>query len=191
VTAGIGINYLDFNLDYAYVPYGFLGATHRITLTYALAKRLPQPIKADPTPVATPTPVKESPAKTLKKRMETIEAKINTGVLKIIQFKSGSAELLSNSRATLDMIAEEFKKFPDLKILIEGHTDSEGLSNDNQVLSQLRVERVKNYLVQEHGLNPNNFEAIGYGETRPLADNTTEAGRQKNRRVEFTILSDQ
>ncbi len=138
-----------------------------------------------------PEPIKESQVKTLQKSMEKIEQKINTGVLKVIQFKSGSAELLAKSKVTLDIVAEEFKKFPDLRILIEGHTDSNGLSDDNQVLSQLRVERVKTYLVEDHGLNPNNFEAIGFGETRPLADNSTARGRQVNRRVEFTILSNQ
>lgn len=192
-TAGVGITYADFQLDYAYVPYGFLGAAHRITLTYALAQPEPVSEPAQPTPSATPVArpetVNDVESKLLEKRMADIEDKINVGVLKIIQFRSGSAELLPTSQATLEAIAEEFKKFPNLKILIEGHTDSRGQAEDNQVLSQLRVERVKSYLVLEHGLNPNNFEAVGYGETKPIADNSTEAGRQKNRRVEFKILS--
>ncbi len=70
---------------------------------------------------------------------------------------------------------------------LAGHTDNVGSDNANLKLSKDRAESVKNYLVSK-GANPSRIEATGYGETQPIATNKTAAGRQKNRRVEFTLF---
>jgi outer membrane protein OmpA-like peptidoglycan-associated protein len=69
------------------------------------------------------------------------------------------------------------------RMVIEGHTDSVGSDEYNQRLSRLRAETLKELLSAELGLNPENVQALGYGESKPIATNDTSKGRQKNRRV--------
>jgi OmpA-OmpF porin, OOP family len=76
------------------------------------------------------------------------------------------------------------KKYPDLKITIEGHTDSVGGLTYNEKLSQRRADAVKNYLVQKFGIEASRLNTKGYGPIRPIESNATKEGRQKNRRVE-------
>jgi outer membrane protein OmpA-like peptidoglycan-associated protein len=77
-------------------------------------------------------------------------------------------------------------QYPQTNILIAGHTDSTGSESHNQQLSERRAEAVKNALMS-NGVSPMRMRTVGYGESRPIADNNTEAGRQLNRRVEITI----
>jgi outer membrane protein OmpA-like peptidoglycan-associated protein/opacity protein-like surface antigen len=102
-----------------------------------------------------------------------------------ITFKTGSAELVASSDATLDKIAETIKKYPDLKLRIEGHTDSVGEEAYNVRLSQKRADAVKNYLVTKAGVTADEVTAIGVGKAGPIADNDSPEGRAQNRRVEF------
>ncbi|MBW6487264.1 MAG: OmpA family protein [Syntrophobacterales bacterium] len=81
-------------------------------------------------------------------------------------------------------LAEVMKKYPDLKITIEGHTDNTGGLDYNAKLSQRRAEAVKKYLVGKFGIDAYRLNEKGYGEIRPIESNATKAGRQKNRRVE-------
>jgi outer membrane protein OmpA-like peptidoglycan-associated protein len=76
---------------------------------------------------------------------------------------------------------------PKLRISLEGHTDSEGSDRDNQLLSERRAASVRAYLV-DAGISNDRLEARGYGQSRPLADNSSEEGRQQNRRTEMRIL---
>ena len=78
------------------------------------------------------------------------------------------------------------KNNPDKKIEIGGHTDNVGSDEKNQVLSDNRANSVKAYLVSK-GVEESRIAAQGYGETKPIADNKTAAGRQKNRRSELTL----
>ena len=73
-----------------------------------------------------------------------------------------------------------------LMIDIDGHTDAQGSDESNQVLSDNRAGAVKNYLVGK-GITETRLKSAGYGETKPVADNTTAAGRAKNRRTEMTV----
>jgi OmpA-OmpF porin, OOP family len=73
------------------------------------------------------------------------------------------------------------------KIRVTGHTDSTGSADYNQKLSMRRAEAVRDYLISLGG-DPKKFEVIGAGETKPIADNSTPAGRTKNRRVEVEVL---
>lgn len=103
-----------------------------------------------------------------------------------ITFELGSAEIQSTSYPELDKIAEILKK-KKVRVRIEGHTDDIGEAAFNQLLSEKRAESIKNYLVLK-GLDPNRFQTVGYGESKPIADNKTEKGRAQNRRVEFLII---
>ncbi|MCB1198917.1 MAG: OmpA family protein, partial [Deltaproteobacteria bacterium] len=109
------------------------------------------------------------------------------GVLKGVVFKSNSPELTLNSKSILEGVATELSKFPDVKVEIQGHSDSAGDENYNLQLSQKRAESVLEFLVGK-GVNRAQLSAVGYGETQPIADNKTNEGRAQNRRVELNWL---
>jgi len=104
-----------------------------------------------------------------------------------IEFEFDSAKILPESKLILDEIAHILKNNPDIKVFIEGYTDDEGSDSYNLKLSQERADSVLNYLVAK-GVEPDRLTAKGYGESRPIADNTTEEGRAKNRRIEFIVI---
>jgi OOP family OmpA-OmpF porin len=105
-------------------------------------------------------------------------------VLHGVHFEFDSAKLTLNAHKILDKVADSLRNHPELDIIIAGHTDSLGSAAYNKRLSQLRAEAVMNYLVSS-GIKQSRMEAIGYGEERPIASNTTEEGRAQNRRVEL------
>jgi outer membrane protein OmpA-like peptidoglycan-associated protein len=107
--------------------------------------------------------------------------------LRDINFKTASAELLPASNAALDFIVGFLKQYPDLRYEIQGHTDSRGEDDYNLLLSAARAATVRAYLLNK-GIPDGNLIAIGYGESRPIADNNTAQGRAKNRRVEFKFI---
>jgi OmpA-OmpF porin, OOP family len=107
-----------------------------------------------------------------------------TYVFKDIQFESNRSNLKSSSFATLNNIAEALKARPDMKVEIQGHTDSLGKHDYNVGLSQKRAETVKAYLVTK-GVDSERLVPRGYGPDRPIASNGTAEGRSTNRRVEF------
>ncbi len=111
-------------------------------------------------------------------------------VLTDLRFESGKAELDPASVFELRDVAEAMRKWPDLKLEIGGHTDALGSDAFNQKLSQERAEAVRLYLIENFDwIDGSRLTAVGYGESQPVADNTTEEGRAQNRRVEFEVLS--
>ena len=110
--------------------------------------------------------------------------KAGTYVFKDIQFESNKANLKASSFATLNNIAEALKAQPDMKVEIQGHTDSRGKHDYNVGLSQRRAETVKAYLVTR-GVDSERMVPRGYGPDHPVAPNSTAQGRANNRRVEF------
>lgn len=104
-----------------------------------------------------------------------------------IFFDSGKYDLLSESYAELDKLHAILLNNPTMKIEISGHTDAVGSDTDNLTLSNNRANAVMQYLLKK-GVNGNRLSAKGYGETKFIATNETEKGKQKNRRVEFLIL---
>jgi outer membrane protein OmpA-like peptidoglycan-associated protein len=106
---------------------------------------------------------------------------------KAVQFETGSAKLLATSFEVLDEIADILAKYSGYSLSISGHTDSVGSKEDNQVLSEQRAESCMNYLVSK-GVSSSRISHLGFGETKPVADNRVEAGRSLNRRVEFDIM---
>ena len=103
---------------------------------------------------------------------------------KKVQFVSGSATLTKSAKLELDKGAAILNEHPDVKISIEGHTDNTGKEATNQKLSEKRAEVVKAYFVKK-GISADRLLTVGYGQSNPVADNKTAAGRTANRRVEF------
>ncbi|KPJ84508.1 MAG: hypothetical protein AMS17_16185 [Spirochaetes bacterium DG_61] len=106
-----------------------------------------------------------------------------------IQYKFESANLEPSSLGTLNKMLTMLKDNPSIKIEIAGHTDSTGPEEVNQRLSELRAESVANWLIM-NGVSSKRIITKGYGETKPVADNSTEEGRRKNRRTEVLIIDD-
>ncbi len=115
---------------------------------------------------------------------EVIE-KVNFAA-KNVFFATGSFKLLPKSYKSLDEVAAIMKGDDLLQIQIDGHTDNQGDDAKNQTLSENRAKAVKDYLVSK-GVPESRTNSTGYGETKPVADNKTAAGRAKNRRVEMTV----
>ena len=88
----------------------------------------------------------------------------------------------------LNILTDFMVSRPEIKILIEGHTDNVGSLEANQILSEKRAEAVKQYLIKR-GISPDRIQTVGYGELKPLASNSTTFGRQLNRRTEIVIVS--
>jgi outer membrane protein OmpA-like peptidoglycan-associated protein len=103
-----------------------------------------------------------------------------------IYFATGKYVLLAKSFAGLKEVAKILKDDPQLNLSIEGHTDHVGSDESNQRLSENRANAVKNYLLKQ-GVSESQLTATGFGESQPVADNNTAAGRQQNRRVELKL----
>ena len=104
-----------------------------------------------------------------------------------ITFPINSAEIQPQFRGTLDQVAQTMNAYPSTLIDVYGHTDPSGGDQINIPLSQRRAESVANYLVAR-GVNRTRIATQGFGSSQPIADNSTEAGRSQNRRVEIRIV---
>jgi OOP family OmpA-OmpF porin len=105
-----------------------------------------------------------------------------------VHFATRRHQVLPDSFRLLTQVVQVLKDVPQMRVRIEGHTDSIGGEIPNEKLSQKRAEAVMAYLVSK-GIAPARLEAVGYGSTRPVASNKTEKGRSRNRRTEFHIIS--
>ncbi len=108
-------------------------------------------------------------------------------VLDNVQFELNSSELTPGSSESLDKVVNAMNEYPDLRIQIQAHTDSMGDAAYNQSLSEKRATSVRAYLVDK-GVAADRMEVKGFGESKPIADNSTRAGRVKNRRVELKVI---
>lgn len=104
-----------------------------------------------------------------------------------LNFDTNSAEIKPEFRDDIGKVADFMRQYPGTSVVIEGHTDNTGNSDYNQTLSQRRAEAVANSLVRDHGIAADRVRAVGFGDSRPIADNSTSAGRAQNRRVEAAI----
>ncbi len=111
-----------------------------------------------------------------------------TGVIEGITFKTGSANILPGSFNVLDRAVQVLKEYPEIKLEVQGHTDNRGKADYNRDLSQRRAESVRSYLVSR-GIAPERVTAVGYGLDQPIADNSSESGRSRNRRTEFKLIT--
>jgi outer membrane protein OmpA-like peptidoglycan-associated protein len=101
-----------------------------------------------------------------------------------INFETGKAAIKTESQKTIDQIVQMLKDNPSLNITIEGHTDNVGTLKSNQTLSENRAKAVMNAIIAQ-GIDKTRLASKGWGQSKPIADNSTEEGRAKNRRVEI------
>jgi OOP family OmpA-OmpF porin len=104
-----------------------------------------------------------------------------------IEFDINKAEIRPEYRNEIARVGDFMKKYPTTTAVIEGHTDNVGTAEHNLDLSQRRAQAVVDYLADNFGIDRSRLTAKGYGLTRPIADNATEEGKQKNRRIEAII----
>jgi outer membrane protein OmpA-like peptidoglycan-associated protein len=116
----------------------------------------------------------------------TDEDELKVTVRNEILFDFNSSSLRSSSRDELREMAGVFNKYGETTIVVAGHTDSVGSDSYNDRLSDRRASTVAGYL-EDYGVRSSRIDAVGYGESRPKASNSTSSGRQQNRRVELYI----
>ncbi|HZL17708.1 MAG TPA: OmpA family protein [Polyangia bacterium] len=117
-----------------------------------------------------------------------VAVKAFTGVVKGINFRRNSADIKASSFPLLKQAISVFKSYPALRVEISGHTSTEGKREFNMKLSRKRAEAVKAFLVSA-GIDESRVGTIGYGPDKPIAANDTKDGQEKNRRIEFRLLS--
>lgn len=123
------------------------------------------------------------------------QAKVNTDArgnvnirLQKFHFDFGKSLVKSEYLPLLDQVYKAAKMYPDHKIRITGYTDSMGDNEFNKKLSLQRVKSVAQYMIDKYGVQPDQIETIGAGESNPIASNDTPEGRKLNRRIEFTLV---
>ena len=133
----------------------------------------------------TPGPIENKGCPIIEKEEQEV---LNTAFSNL-EFETGLDVIKKASKPSLMELANTLKKKPDWKIQVTGHTDNVGDDDVNMVLSKKRAEAVKNFLGTE-GIDKRRVKTLYFGETKPLSDNNTPSGRQKNRRVEFKVIFD-
>ena len=104
-------------------------------------------------------------------------------------FSAGGSQVRKDMRDRLKILSELLKKYPDHKVVIEGHTDSVGSDESNLKISTERAQNFLRYLADNEGIPLERLSSVGYGESRPIASNINEEGRRQNRRVDIIILT--
>ncbi|PJJ83123.1 OmpA family protein [Mucilaginibacter auburnensis] len=132
----------------------------------------PKPVAANPAPTPQPAPAPAPAPAPPDYNFTNIQFEFNSGILK------------TESYPIMDKAATEMKKDPSAKFVLNGNSSAEGTPQHNMALSVERANAVKTYLVNS-GVSAANLQPVGNGETKPIADNNTEAGRVLNRRVEI------
>ena len=136
---------------------------------------VPEPVP-EPVPVVVPPPPPAPKPVIIEKGRQTLN----------VEFDFDKATIKKGYYQDIDSLVQVMKDYPDLKVVIEGHTDSVGTAAYNKKLSQQRAEAVKKYMA-EKGIDANRLKAQGFGEEKPIASNETKEGRQQNRRVEAAV----
>jgi OOP family OmpA-OmpF porin len=121
-----------------------------------------------------PPPAPEPAAEAIEKGRTTLDVK----------FDFDQSVIKKGYYNDIDNLVSVMKQYPELAVALEGHTDWIGSDAYNQTLSQKRADAVKLYMIEKGGIDSNRLKAIGYGESRPIADNKTDEGRAQNRRTE-------
>lgn len=155
----------------------------------AACSSIPKPVMIDDdrAPAARAADADKDEARA-RERIREIEDRIARGDLPKVQFEFDKADLLPESYATLDRVAEVILSSERLKLMIFAHTDNVGAADYNRDLSFRRAKSVQSYLAGR-GVPPPSMRFRGFGASKPIADNSTEEGRAKNRRVEFYVTT--
>jgi len=126
------------------------------------------------TPAPAPAPAPEPAAEAVRVELD-------------VKFDFDKSTVKSESMGDIQNLADFMKQYPQTTTVVEGHTDSVGTDAYNQKLSERRASAVRDVLVNKLGVSGARVESVGYGESRPVADNATDAGRAINRRVEAAV----
>ncbi len=132
----------------------------------------------EPTPEPAPAPIVDTEPEPAP---EVVRVELD------VKFDFDKSRVREESYSDIKNLADFMQQYPQTTTAVEGHTDSVGTDQYNQRLSERRAEAVRNVLVNEYGVQGNRVNSVGYGESRPVADNSTEEGRQINRRVEAEV----
>lgn len=177
-TTGVGITYwtckhwgVNFNANYAAQSNYYDFMHYSLGLKYRFSGKCKKEMPAEPKPLPKPA-------------ISQADQEAIISIAKAVYFDTGSDKIKAESLPKLDELVVIVKRYPGLKITVEGHTDNVGSAASNLKLSQDRVNSVKNYLISK-GIEANRITATGYGETKPIATNDTPEGRAQNRRVEI------
>ncbi len=133
-----------------------------------------------PAPVVEPAPIVEEVPPT-PEPAETVRVELD------VKFDFDKSKVKEESYSDIQNLADFMNQYPQTTTTVEGHTDSVGTDSYNQKLSERRATAVREVLVNQYGVGAERVDSVGYGETRPVADNATEAGRAINRRVEAAV----
>lgn len=139
-------------------------AALNVALNYYFNAPAPAPVAAEPAPAPAP-------------QTRTITVRLN------VEFEFDKDVVRAIYGDELEAVANAMKVHDDIELVLEGHTDYKGTDAYNQDLSERRAAAVKAKLVDMYGLEPSRISTVGYGESRPIADNATDEGRARNRRV--------
>jgi outer membrane protein OmpA-like peptidoglycan-associated protein len=216
-TAGFGVGFNNFDVQYAYVtePEAFLQQNHRLSVNFhwgdkGLFKSILGAIKRAPKSEGCAMQCKsdDGPKEfvhryifegnpSLKLSLELLRPEQRDSIKQIwsepggvisfpgVNFATGSAEITTDFARVLDGAAQLITEHPEIQLLeVQGHTDNTGSPAINNPLSQARADAVRNYLISR-GVDPSRLVAKGYGDSKPVAPNTTEQGRYQNRRIDL------
>lgn len=161
---------------------------YTVGLTYQFGgmKPVPAPVVAPAAMQPMPETASEAPLEPIPAAEPTPE-RMKYCVSLNIEFDIDKAEIRPEYHDEVAKVGDFMKKFPTTTAVIEGYTDEVGSAEYNLKLSQRRAESVVKYLEDKFGIDPSRLSAVGYGKTKPIADNSTDAGRQKNRRINAII----
>jgi OOP family OmpA-OmpF porin len=150
-----------------------------------MSTRVTPESKPVPPPVPPPAPEPSKPVSEVERKL------IETGSIRLenVYFETGSAHLLPESETALNEAGSVLEKFANLRIEVEGHTDTRGAARYNMKLSQSRAEAVRQNLLDHFHLRPENYTAKGYGESRPETKERNEEELLRNRRVVLRVLN--
>lgn len=152
---------------------------YSVGLIYRFNEKKPAPKAAAPAPVVAAAPVRYVIVPVVKTQQYCSFLDI--------AFEIKQEGLQREDKEKLAVLGTYMNKYPDTTAVIEGHSDNVGESDYNLKLSQKRAESVVDYMVKEHHIDASRLTAVGYGETRPIADNSTREGQQMNRRIDLVM----
>lgn len=173
----------SLGIDYSYRSSNPFGGTHSIGVRFALGDGSDCGGSSDEGADAFKG---EKSKKGKEIKLSSKEEEQIKSIASAIQFETGSSSLSSEVKSELDDLVQFLNKKSSAKLSIEAHTDNVGSDEDNLALSERRAEAVKSYLV-DSGISESRIEVVAFGERKPIADNSTEEGRAKNRRVDLKI----
>lgn len=163
---------------------GSRACVHTVSGDFTPAPAMPAPEVATAAATVPAAPARTAPLSAAERCEQSLAASVGGGQL---DFAPGRAQLSPASRGAIEHLAAAIRACPG-RIRIEGHTDTVGRGRINRHLSQARAEAVRAALIA-HGIAAQRLVAHGYGAARPIADNATEAGRARNRRIELHVIA--